>query len=130
METINLKSNVQTAMMDITKEVKDVVQKSGIVDGICMVFVPHTSAAITLNDNSGPDIRFDIVKETNKVIQCNGDYKYDGNSAAHVKACFYGFSVHVIIEKGNLVLGNSQGIYFCEFDGPRTREVNVKIMKG
>jgi secondary thiamine-phosphate synthase enzyme len=131
MYTINVRTDEQTSLVDITKQVRSVVKQSGITEGVCIIFVPHTTAAVTINENADPDVKTDILKEMNKVIPFEDDYRHgEGNSAAHIKAGLFGFSENVIIDNGDLVLGTWQGIYFCEFDGPRNRKVCVKVMKG
>ncbi len=95
-----------------------------------MIFIPHTTAGVTINENADPDVVHDILKEINKIVPFNDSYLHmEGNSAAHIKASLFGFSQQVIIEDGKLVLGTWQGIYFCEFDGPRRRQVYVKIIE-
>ena len=129
--TLNVRTEAQTCLIDITKQIRGVVKQSGITDGVCVVFVPHTTAALTINENADPDVKTDILKEINKIIPFDDHYKHgEGNSAAHIKASLFGFSEYIIIDNGDLVLGTWQGIYFCEFDGPRERQVYVKIMKG
>jgi len=128
MYTIDVRTSSQTAMVDITHKVQDVVTQSEIKSGICTVFVPHTTAGITINENADPDVVTDIVKEINKIVPFNDNYAHmEGNSAAHIKASMFGFSQQVIIENGRLVLGTWQGIYFCEFDGPRNRKVYIYV---
>ena len=128
MYTINIKTNSRTSMTDITSKVQQVVKESSVKSGICTVFVPHTTAGITINENADPDVVSDMLKEVNKVIPFDDNYLHmEGNSAAHIKATLFGFSVQVIVEDGRLQLGTWQGIYFCEFDGPRDRKVYVKI---
>lgn len=115
-------------MIDITVEINDLVKSSGISEGICTVFVPHTTAAVTINENADPDVCKDILKGLNKIVPLSDNYRHsEGNSAAHIKASMIGFSETIIIENGELVLGTWQGIYFCEFDGPRDRKVLIKI---
>ena len=129
METFSLNSSRKVELIDITSSVGSIVAKSDIVNGICTVFVPHTTAGITINENADPDVRADIIKELNKIVPLDDNYAHnEGNSAAHIKASMMGFSQNIIIENGSLQLGTWQGIYFCEFDGPRTRKVWVKIM--
>ena len=100
-------------------------------DGICTVFIPHTTAAVTINENADPDVVRDLIMELNKIVPWEDGYHHaEGNSAAHLKSSMTGFSQQIIIEDGRLVLGTWQGIYFCEFDGPRHRKVYVKIMEG
>jgi len=118
-------------MVDITREVEKTVRDAGVTDGVCYVYVPHTTAGITINENADPSVTTDILAELEKVVPWNDGYKHlEGNSAAHIKASMTGFSQMVIIQNKHLVLGTWQGIYFCEFDGPRNRKVYVKIMAG
>lgn len=131
MHTFSLSTNARTCMVDITGRVRKLVSESGIKSGICMVFIPHTTAAVTINENADPDVVTDILKEMNKIVPYNDSYAHmEGNSAAHIKASMFGFSEHIIVEDGGLVLGTWQGLYFCEFDGPRSRKVHVKITAG
>jgi secondary thiamine-phosphate synthase enzyme len=126
-----IKTNKNAEMIDISSEVKKIVKESGVKNGICMVFIPHTTAAVTINENADPDVVKDFVKEMNKIVPLNDNYlHYEGNSAAHIKSSMMGFSEHIIIDNGELILGTWQGIYFLEYDGPRTRKVTIKIMKG
>ena len=128
MKRIQVRTHARTEMIDITSRIQDVVRESGIESGICTVFVPHTTAGITINENADPDVVSDILKEVNKIVPFEDGYSHmEGNSAAHIKASMFGFSQQIIIEGGRLDLGTWQGIYFCEFDGPRNREVYVKI---
>ena len=130
MQTISVRTSSQAELIDITSLVRSVVSKSGVLTGICMVFVPHTTAGITINENADPSVRRDIIKELDKIVPYDDGYAHsEGNSAAHIKASVMGFSQNIIIEAGNLQLGTWQGIYFCEFDGPRSRKVYVQIMK-
>ena len=128
-EIIKVKTNAHTQMTDITRDVQATVTKSGINDGICLVFTPHTTAAITINEDADPDVVRDFTKEINKIVPWEDDYLHmEGNSAAHLKSSMIGASEHIIVEDGRLMLGTWQGIYFCEYDGPRNREVWVKII--
>ncbi|MBN2283068.1 MAG: YjbQ family protein [Deltaproteobacteria bacterium] len=121
----------QTEMIDITGQVRAVVREAGMVNGLCCVFVPHTTAAVTINENADPDVPRDILMELNKVIPFDDHYRHgEGNSAAHIKASLIGSSETVIVERGELVLGTWQSLFFCEFDGPRTRRVLVKLISG
>ncbi len=127
-----IKLNVDTAkhtqMVDITGLIQKAVEESGVRAGICTVFVPHTTAAVTINENADPDVVRDFMAELNKIVPWEDGYRHlEGNSAAHLKASLIGFSQQVIIEKGKLALGTWQGIYFCEYDGPRSRSVYVKL---
>ena len=129
MSLFTLSTSQKTALIDITDSVQSLVSQSGVSEGICMVFVPHTTAGITINENADPDVCGDILKEFNKIVPFNDNYAHsEGNSAAHIKASLMGFSQNVIIEAGKLKLGTWQGVYFCEFDGPRSRKVWVKVM--
>jgi len=129
--TLNVKSDMQTQLIDITDKVQKVVNESGVKEGICIIFIPHTTAAVTINENADEDVKTDILKEINKVIPFSDGYRHmEGNSAAHIKASLFGFSDQIIIQNGKLLLGTWQGIYFCEFDGPRSRKAYVKIISG
>ncbi len=126
---IEINTNKQTEFVDITAQVQKKISQSEISDGVCVVFVPHTTAGITINENADPDVVQDILMMLDKKIpMSDSEYKHsEGNSAAHIKASMLGSSVSVIVENGKLQLGTWQGIYFCEFDGPRKREIWVKI---
>ncbi len=131
MKEIEVKTSKHTQMRDITREIQAAVTESGVTEGICMVFVPHTTAAVTINENADPDVVRDFTMEINKIVPWEDGYHHmEGNSAAHLKSSMIGFSEQIIIENGKLVLGVWQGIYFCEYDGPRRRKVYVKIMEG
>ncbi|MDO4859648.1 MAG: secondary thiamine-phosphate synthase enzyme YjbQ [Bacillota bacterium] len=129
--TLQVKTTSHTQMLDITRLVQDAVTDSGVKSGICTIFIPHTTAAVTINENADPDVVRDFTMEINKIVPWEDGYHHmEGNSAAHLKSSMIGFSEQVIIEDGRLVLGVWQGIYFCEYDGPRTRKVIVKITEG
>ncbi|NLP34035.1 MAG: YjbQ family protein [Clostridiales bacterium] len=129
--TFGVKTEQPTAMFDITQEVQNVVKESKVKQGICIVFVTHTTAGITINENADPDVVRDFMMEINKIVPFEDGYNhFEGNSAAHIKASMMGFSESIIIEDGRLLLGTWQGIYFMEFDGPRIRKVRVKIIEG
>ena len=133
MKTIQLeiKTNKHTEMIDMTYMIQKAVTDSGVRDGICTVFIPHTTAAVTINENADPDVVRDFTTEINKIVPWKDGYHHmEGNSAAHLKSSMIGFSEQVIIEDGRLVLGTWQGIYFCEYDGPRRRKVLLKITEG
>jgi len=116
-------------LIDITDRISNIVTESKVRDGICYVFVPHTTCGLTINENADPSVRQDIIKELGKVIPLSDNYRHmEGNSDAHIKSSLVGFSHVAFIENGNLVLGTWQGIYICEFDGPRQRKVIVKIV--
>ena len=129
--TLEVRTGTRTEFVDLTARVQQVVADSGVAEGLCHVFVPHTTAAVTINESADPSVRGDILMVLNQVIPWDADYKHmEGNSPAHVKSSLVGASELVAIEKGSLVLGTWQGIFFCEFDGPRTRKVHVRIMDG
>lgn len=128
-EIIKVKTSTHTQMTDITRDVQAAVSKSGITDGICLVFTPHTTAAITINEDADPDVVRDFTKEINKIVPWEDGYLHmEGNSAAHLKSSIIGASEQIIVEDGRLMLGTWQGIYFCEYDGPRNREVWAKVI--
>ena len=126
---LNVKTKAQTELVDITAEVQKIVRTSDVGDGLCMVYVPHTTAAVTINESADPSVKADILMVLNKIIPWDAGYRHlEGNSAAHIKSSLVGASELIAIENGRLVLGTWQGIFFCEFDGPRTRKVHVKVM--
>lgn len=130
MIVLSVNTPSKTALVDITDAVGQKVRASGVEKGICTLFVPHTTAGITINENADPSVRRDILMEMNKVIPMDDNYQHgEGNSAAHIKASLMGFSQSLFIENKKLVLGTWQGIYFCEFDGPRSRKVYIKILR-
>ena len=127
---IEINTASRTQLKDITRDVQHAVTESGCAQGICVVFIPHTTAAVTINENADPDVSRDITKELDKLVPWNGDFAHsEGNSAAHIKASLFGFSETIIIENNVLQLGTWQGIYFAEFDGPRRRKVWVTVIK-
>ena len=128
---IPVKTSKRTELIDVTALVQNAVAESKVKNGICYLFVPHTTAAVTINENADPDVTKDILYEINKVIPFDDNYSHtEGNSAAHIKASLFGFSEIIFIENGQLVFGTWQGIYFCEFDGGRNRTLIVKIVEG
>ena len=115
-------------MLDITAQVRKAIADSGVQNGLCVVFVPHTTAAVTVNENADPDVQTDFMKEINKMVPWQDGYLHsEGNSAAHLKASMMGFSETLIVERGQPLLGTWQGVYFLEYDGPRNRKVYVKV---
>ncbi|MDP3143339.1 MAG: secondary thiamine-phosphate synthase enzyme YjbQ [Candidatus Omnitrophota bacterium] len=129
MQKINLKTNSREEFIDITDKIQSEVAKSKIKDGICVVFCPHTTAGLTINENADPSVKIDMVNALNKLIPVGAGYAHrEGNSDSHIKASLFGPSLTVFIENSALALGTWQGIYFCEGDGPRMREVWIKIM--
>ena len=126
---LTVKTTAQTELIDITVEVQKIVRTSDVRDGLCMVYVPHTTAAVTINESADPSVKADVLMVLNKIIPWDAGYRHlEGNSAAHIKSSLVGASELIAIENGRLVLGTWQGIFFCEFDGSRTRKVHVKVM--
>lgn len=128
--TIRVKTHERTEFVNITQQVKKSVHSENVERGLCTVYCPHTTAAITINEAADPSVQRDILMELNKVVPLNDGYAHmEGNSAAHIKASVIGESVTVPIENGSLVLGTWQGIFFCEFDGGRNRSVHIHIIR-
>ena len=126
---INVKSRARTEFIDITEKVQEVLKDTGISSGICNIFVPHTTAAITVNEGADPTVQRDIQMFLNRMVPFEGDYQHrEGNSSANIKTTLIGVSQTVLIDEGRLVLGTWQSIFFCEFDGPRHRRVALKII--
>ncbi|HOW82053.1 MAG TPA: secondary thiamine-phosphate synthase enzyme YjbQ [Spirochaetota bacterium] len=129
MHVFSVKTSAHEELLDITSRVEAAVRESGIMDGICCVYTPHTTAAITINENADPDVRRDLLKGLRHLGLENVSFDHaEGNSPSHVKSSLVGCSETIIVNDGSLALGTWQGIYFCEFDGPRTRKVYVKII--
>jgi secondary thiamine-phosphate synthase enzyme len=130
MKEISVKTSSRVELIDITHLVEKVVSESKIKSGLCMVYVPHTTAAVTINENADPSVRKDIIAELNKIVPFDDNYSHlEGNAAAHIKASIIGSSETILVSGRSLVLGTWQGIYFCEFDGPRNRKVIIKIIE-
>jgi len=128
---LTIRTHSRTQLVDITAQVTNLVRESGVQSGLLALFTPHTTAAITINENADPSVQHDILSELNRLIPFTGPYQHtEGNSAAHVKSTLVGPSLTLFIEGGKLALGTWQGLYFCEFDGPRSRKIWVKIIKG
>ena len=126
---IPVKTRERTELVDVTSEISRLVQKSGIDQGLCMVYVPHTTAGVTINESADPSVKTDMLMVLNQIVPWDADYRHlEGNSPAHVKSTLVGVSQLIAIEKGRLVLGTWQGIFFCEFDGPRNRKLHVRLM--
>ena len=126
---LTVKTTSKTEFIDITSEVQQAVSSSTIADGLCMVYVPHTTAAVTINESADPSVQTDILSVLNTVVPWDAGYRHmEGNSAAHIKTTLVGTWELIAVENRRLVLGTWQGIFFCEFDGPRTRKVHVKLM--
>ena len=129
MERIDVSTKQRDQLVEITRDVRDAVSKSGVEAGEVIVYVPHTTAGVTINENADPDVVHDMLKQLDQMVPWSQSfYRHaEGNSASHVKASMMGSSVTVLIEDGKLILGRWQGIYLCEFDGPRTRQVHLAI---
>jgi secondary thiamine-phosphate synthase enzyme len=131
MHTFQVRTSAQTELIDITRSVQEAVKETGVEDGICIIFIPHTTAAVTINENADPSVVQDIIMESNKIVPSKDQYRHmEGNSPSHIKASLVGCSQIAFVESGKLVLGTWQGIFFCEFDGPRDRKVHVKVVSG
>ncbi len=131
MKEISVKTSARVELIDITHLVEKAVLESKVKSGLCTVYVPHTTAAVTINENADPSVRRDITSELNKIVPFDNNYSHlEGNAAAHIKASIIGPSETILVNGGSLVLGTWQGIYFCEFDGPRNRKVIIKIIEG
>ena len=125
---IKVKTSSRIDMVDITASVQKEVAKTGVSDGFCFVYVPHTTAGITINEGADPAVCHDILTKLNELVPADAGYRHmEGNSDSHIKASIMGSSVTVMVENGRLVLGTWQKIFFCEFDGPRSRKVYVKV---
>jgi secondary thiamine-phosphate synthase enzyme len=128
---LNIKTNSRAEMIDITASVQKAVKEQNVQSGYCIVFTPHTTAAVTINENADPDVPHDIFAALERAIPHSGDYRHgEGNSAAHVQSSLIGASETILIEDGRLALGTWQSIFFCEFDGPRSRRVLIKVVNG
>jgi len=129
-QTFQVRTSKKTEFVDITRSVQEAVKKTGVGEGICFIFIPHTTAAVTVNENADPSVCQDILMELNNLVPFQNRYQHlEGNSPAHIKASLVGCSQTVLVESGKLALGTWQGIFFCEFDGPRSRKVHVRVMK-
>ncbi len=127
---LDVKTQNQTQLIDITTKVEDAVRSKGFKEGLCMVYCPHTTGAITINESADPSVKEDILMILNQVVPWKAGYRHaEGNSPAHVKSTLVGASELITVEGGRLVLGTWQGIFFCEFDGPRNRKVHVRFIK-
>lgn len=130
-KVIKVQSNKRIELIDITQEVRNIVSESSISEGICWLFVPHTTAGITINESADPMVVVDIQEQLNKLIPYHSNYKHlEGNADAHIKSTITGMDNYCFIENGKIVLGTWQGIFFCEYDGPRERKVLIKIIEG
>ncbi len=126
---LTVKTHSRTEMIDITDDVQAALRENGVRDGFCMVFVPHTTAAVTINENADPTVKDDMLKVINNIIPWDDGYRHlEGNSAAHIKSTLVGASELVAVAAGKLQLGTWQGLFFCEFDGPRRRKVHLHVI--
>jgi secondary thiamine-phosphate synthase enzyme len=131
LQTLNVRTSQRSEMLDVTDRVNKLVRSNNMLEGMVVVYVPHTTAAVTINENADPDVKHDMLKKLQTLIPKEEAYylHVEGTSDSHVKTSLVGNSVMVLVERGRLVLGRWQGIYFCEFDGPREREMMVKLVK-
>ena len=128
---LTVKTRSQTELVDITTDVSQLVRKSGIEAGLCLLYVPHTTAAVTINESADPSVKSDILMILNQIVPWEARYRHmEGNSPAHIKSTMVGASELVAVENRSLVLGTWQGIFFCEFDGPRTRKIHIRFLQG
>jgi len=129
-KTLTVRTSSREEFVDITDEVEKVVRDSGVKNGVCYLYVPHTTAGITINEGADPSVKKDIINALKKIAPYGAGYSHmEGNADSHIKTTLVGSSVNVFIENGSLILGQWQSIFFCEFDGPRTRKVYLKIIK-
>jgi secondary thiamine-phosphate synthase enzyme len=129
LQTLTVRTSSRNEFLDLTREIQAAVLGSGVREGLCHLFVPHTTAALTINENADPSVKSDILMVLNKIISDQEPYRHlEGNSPAHIKASLLGPQLTLMVSSGRLVLGTWQGIYFCEFDGPRTRSLHLKVM--
>lgn len=128
-QTIEVRSTTKTELIDITQAVEEAVRKVGVEEGVCHLFVPHTTAAVTINEHADPSVVEDLLSSLEKIVPAQGRYRHlEGNAPAHVKASLIGCSQTVFIKAKRLLLGTWQGVFFCEFDGPRRRQVHLKVV--
>ena len=128
---LTVKTQAKTELIDISSKIGQLVHESDVETGTCLLYVPHTTAAITINESADPSVKSDILMILNKIVPWEAKYRHmEGNSPAHIKATLVGPSEFIAIEHRSLVLGTWQGIFFCDFDGPRTRKLHVRILEG
>ncbi len=128
-KTLTVKTTSRTQFIEITEDIDKAIKSEGIDDGVCMLFVPHTTAGITINESADPSVKSDILMVLNKIVPWKETYQHlEGNSPAHIKASIIGASEVIAVESGRLKLGTWQGVFFCEFDGPRARKVDVRLL--
>jgi secondary thiamine-phosphate synthase enzyme len=130
MEIIKINTKRRVEFVDITHQVEEIIRKKDVQEGICIIFCPHTTAGLTINENADPSVRKDIISHLEEIVPFDKSYSHlEGNADSHIKSSLLGSSLNLIIHQKKLVLGTWQGIYFCEFDGPRARSVYVKIIE-
>ncbi|MFC2171341.1 secondary thiamine-phosphate synthase enzyme YjbQ [Acidobacteriota bacterium] len=130
MARIDVKTSRKVEFIDVSAKIEEEVRKAGIEDGLCLAYVPHTTAGILINENADPSVAEDIIAALDRSVPENLSYRHlEGNSPAHIKASLTGSSKMIIVESGRLKLGTWQGIFFCEFDGPRGRQLWVKLIE-
>lgn len=130
-ESLNIKTSSRIEMVDITERITNLITRHNINSGICCLFVPHTTAGITINENADSSVQRDINSKLSDLVPAGDNYSHlEGNSDSHIKSTVVGSSLNIIIDKGRPVLGTWQGIYFCEFDGPRNRNLYIKLIEG
>jgi secondary thiamine-phosphate synthase enzyme len=129
MQTLRVKTGRRTQLLDVTEAVERVVAESGVVTGVCYVYVPHTTAGVMINEHADPDVASDLEGVFDRLVPHKGPYRHaEGNTDSHAKAVLVGASQVIFVEKNKLALGRWQGIFFCEFDGPRERQLRVKVV--
>jgi secondary thiamine-phosphate synthase enzyme len=127
----DVKTQAKDELIDITSSVEDIITNSRVDSGVCFIYVPHTTAGVTINENADPSVKSDILMALRTIVPDSLPYRHmEGNSPGHMKSSLVGCAVSVLINNGSLALGTWQGIFFCEFDGPRNRKVFVKIIPG
>jgi secondary thiamine-phosphate synthase enzyme len=129
MDTLRVKTDRRTQLIDVTREVERAVASSGVASGVCYVYVPHTTAAVMINEHADPDVATDLEGVFDRLVPHKGPYRHsEGNSDSHAKAVIVGASQTIFVDRGKLALGTWQGVFFCEFDGPRERKMCVKVV--
>lgn len=127
-ELLRVQTCSHSEFNDITARIQSFLRSNNVREGLCTIYIPHTTCGVTINENADPDVKIDMIRELGKIVPLSDGYRHmEGNSAAHIKSSLMGFSVTVPVIDGNLALGTWQGIYLCEFDGPRNRTVRVSV---
>jgi secondary thiamine-phosphate synthase enzyme len=130
MESINIRTAKRIDLLDITSDIQNIVTKSKVKEGVCLIFCPHTTAGLTINENADPSVRRDIINTLNQLVPAGAGYSHsEGNADSHIKSSLLSSSLTVFVEQGQLAFGTWQGIYFCESDGPSNRQVWVKVIE-